>query len=82
MMAGMQGTIRAILDQFNPRTLEQTFPKSGGGGLLSGSKKSKNWDEYVTFYQRISDQIIDDFQNLFGEEFARAYESQVQKLNK
>jgi len=80
MMAGMQATIRAILDQFNPNTLEQSFSRSGSGGGLLGSKKAKNWDHYAEFYQKLSDQLVDDFQNLFGEEFAKAYEAQVQKL--
>jgi len=82
MMAGMQGTIRAILDQFDPKILEQSFSRSSGSSFIPGSKKSKNWDQYSEFYQRISDQLIDDFQNLFGEEFAKAYEMQVQKLNR
>ncbi len=81
MMAGMQGTIRAILEQFDPNVLEQSFSRSSGSSLIPGSKKAKNWDQYSEFYKRISDQLVDDFQNLFGEEFAKAYERQVQKLN-
>ena len=82
MMAGMQGTIRAILEQFDPNILEQSFSRNSGSSFMPGSKKSKNWDQYSEFYKRISEQLVDDFQNLFGEEFAKAYERQVQKLNK
>jgi len=80
MMAGMQATIRAIVNQFDPKSLEHMFVNQGGSSLIPVSKKSKNWDHYIEFYKKLSDRLMDDFQNVFGEEFARAYELQIQKL--
>ena len=80
LMAGMQATINAIVKQFDPENLERSFETQGGSGLIPGQKKSKNWDSYVEFHAKLSDRLLDDFQNVYGEEFAHAYEMQINKL--
>lgn len=82
MMAGMQGTIKAITHQFSPQNLEQKFEsKQSGSSFIPGNKKAKNWEMYELFYKKISATLQDDFQNVYGEEFARAYENQIRKLS-
>jgi len=80
LMAGMQATIKAIVTQFDPSNLEHTFDNQGGSSIIPGQKKSKNWDSYVEFHARISNRLLDDFQHVYGEEFAHAYEAQINKL--
>lgn len=80
LMAGMQATINAIVKQFDPTNLERSFEPQAGSGLIPGQKKSKNWDCYVQFHSKLSDNLLDDFQNVYGEEFAQAYEIQINKL--
>ncbi len=82
MMAGMQATIAAIIDQFNPEELEAMFERQSGSSFIPGQKKLKNWEHYVDFYNRLTERLQDDFQNIYGEEFAKAYEEQVAKLSK
>jgi len=80
LMAGMQATINTIVKQFAPDNLERSFDTHGGSGLIPGQKKSKNWDSYVELHAKLSDRLLDDFQNVYGEEFAQAYEMQINKL--
>lgn len=80
LMAGMQATIKTIVEQFNPTTLEHSFDQQTGSSLIPGHKKSKNWDCYAAYHKKLSERLSDDFQNVYGEEFAHAYEAQINKL--
>lgn len=81
VMAGTQAAIAALMKRFQPEFLEDTFDRSiGRTGILPGGKKAKYWDAYEDYYKNLAASIEDNFQNMFGEEFARAYENQVQRL--
>jgi len=80
LMSGLQATIKAVVSQFNPHRLEQEFDSQAGSSLIPGHKKSKYWDNYNTYYLKLTDLLTDDFQNIYGEDFARAYEEQINKL--
>lgn len=81
MMAGMQATISAIIEQFKPEELQEMFDDQLGTSFIPGQKKSRNWEQYVDFYNRLTERLQDDFQNIYGEQFAKAYEEQVAKLD-
>ena len=82
MMAGMQAIIKEITEQFSPATLERKFEgQKSGSSFIPGNKKAKNWEMYEVFYNKMTATLQDDFQNVYGEEFARAYENQVRKLS-
>jgi len=76
VMAGLQVALTALLKRFDPETLAERLEKNS---LLS-SKKAQYWDLFTELYQEIAREAEDDFQNLFGREFSRAYEEQVKKL--
>jgi len=80
LMAGMQATINAVVKQFDPTTLERSFEGQSGSGIIPGQKKAKYWDNYAEFHAKLSDSLLDDFQKVYGEEFAHAYEVQINKL--
>ncbi|HFE37645.1 MAG TPA: type VI secretion system-associated FHA domain protein TagH, partial [Gammaproteobacteria bacterium] len=80
LMAGMQATIETIIKQFDPHSLAQSFNAHGGSSIIPGQKKAKYWDHYADFYAKFSNNFQDDFQNTFGEDFACAYEKQINKL--
>jgi predicted component of type VI protein secretion system len=71
MMGGITEGVRALLQSLDPRAFEV-----GGGGLFSGSKKSKaQLQEYLDHFEQL---VSDDEQlhaSIFGDEFARAYAS-------
>ena len=40
------------------------------------------WDVFQELYQQISEEAADDFHELFGKEFLRAYEAHIEQLKK
>ncbi|NOZ51717.1 MAG: type VI secretion system-associated FHA domain protein TagH [Gammaproteobacteria bacterium] len=82
VMAGMQSALKALIEQFDPNTLESMFKQDGvGGKFLAGNKKASYWDAYATHFKQIAKHVEDDFQTVFGDEFSKAYETQIAKLN-
>jgi len=83
MMAGMQEAFKALLARFDPQRLATEFERNGrSGGLLASSRKAHRWDRYAEFYAEVLKQAEDDFQELFGDEFAQGYDAQVRKLTR
>lgn len=83
VMAGIQGAIRHLLARFEPRTLEGRLDKPGGlSALLPGARQAKYWELFTQLYAGISREAEEDFQDLFGREFSRAYEEQIARLQR
>jgi len=82
MMAGFQAALKHLLRRFDPTTLEDRLGQhSVLDTLLSGSRKTKYWDLFTARYAEIAEEAEEDFQELFGKEFARAYEEQARKIS-
>lgn len=79
VLAGIREAFKAVIDRFDPITLEDRFGKQRGG-ILPGSQKAKNWEAYIGYYDELAGDIDKSFQYLFGDGFVRAYEDQLQKL--
>ncbi|MEL6233024.1 MAG: type VI secretion system-associated FHA domain protein TagH [Pseudomonadota bacterium] len=79
MMTGMQAAIDALLKRFDPEKLSGRIERSGLSSLLS-NRKARLWDNFEVLYGDIAREAEDDFQALFGREFARAYQAQLKKL--
>ena len=81
VMAGMQVALAALLRRFDPATLEKRLKsQSVLESILPAARKAKYWELYDDLYKEIAREAEDDFQGLFGREFATAYERQVKKL--
>ena len=80
ILAGIREAFKAVIERFDPITLEERFAKQNKGGILPGSQKAKNWESYVDYYDELAGDIDKSFQYLFGDGFVRAYEDQLQKL--
>ena len=79
ILAGIREAFKAVIERFDPITLEERFGKQRSG-ILPGSHKAKNWEAYVDYYNELAGDIDKSFQYLFGDGFVRAYEDQLQKL--
>ncbi len=79
VLAGMQVALTGLLARFDPEALEARIGEEKGIGALLMGKKSRYWDEFTRLYQSIASEAEDDFQQVFGREFGRAYEEQVRK---
>jgi type VI secretion system FHA domain protein len=81
MLAGLRVAFEAMLAQFDPDRLQEQFDRQlKTGALLSAPAKLRYWDLYR---QKIHDMVKDpdaSFRELFGDEFANAYEEQLKRL--
>jgi len=80
MMAGMQAAFRELMEIFHP----DKFDKEAKAGIrvnLTINRKSRAWDAFCEFYERTVRDADGSFQNLFGENFALAYEEQIRRLS-
>jgi FHA domain-containing protein len=66
-MAGMRAALTGVLERFDPARLEQRLTQ-------------KKMDLFAELYGDISKEAEEDFQELFGKAFLRAYEAQIDKL--
>jgi len=83
VMAGVQAAIKHLLKRFEPAVLETRLTKpSGIGALLPGGRQAQYWELFTELYASISREAEDDFEDLFGREFGRAYEEHSAKLRK
>nr|GFD38751.1 hypothetical protein [Tanacetum cinerariifolium] len=73
--------IKHLLKRFEPAELEARMSRPGGlGGLFGASRQAQYWQQFTELYSKISQEAEDDFQDLFGREFSRAYEEQSARL--
>jgi type VI secretion system protein len=83
VMAGVEAAIKHLLKRFEPAELEARMSKPGGlSNLLPGSRQAQYWQQFTELYSNISREAEDDFQDLFGREFSRAYEEHNAKLRR
>lgn len=81
VVAGTEAALKSILKRFNPEGLERQFDsESILGKLLPMAQKSRCWDFYRVLFDELAEAADDDFQQLFGAEFSRAYENQLDRL--
>lgn len=77
VMAGIQSALTRLLERFDPQNLESRLQPNVLDSILPGSRKAKYWDLFTSEYQAIAREAEDDFNELFGDEFARAYEKRL-----
>ena len=83
VMAGVQAAIKHLLACFQPARLEQRLaPAAGLAKLFGGSRQAHCWQQFTELYGQISREAEDDFQELFGREFSRAYEAHSSRLQR
>ena len=81
MIAGLRAALRALLARFEPSALEARLQAASGlDKLLPMARKSRYWDQFTLTYGQVAADATEDFMQLFGEAFARAYEDQVLRL--
>jgi type VI secretion system protein len=83
VMAGVEAAIKHLLKRFEPAALETRMGKPGGlSNLFGGSRQAQYWQQFTALYSQISSEAEDDFQDLFGREFSRAYEEHSARLRR
>lgn len=81
VLAGMRAAFKSLLNKFDPAELSRQFDAQAGSGIFSGGKKVRYWEAYNKFFNDQVQDLDNSFQYLFGEEFVKAYESQLMELS-
>ncbi|MGZ5797615.1 MAG: type VI secretion system-associated FHA domain protein TagH [Caldimonas sp.] len=82
-LAGMRAALEGILKRFDPAVLESRLTqKSILSSILPAQRKARMWDVFNELYSQISSEASDDFHELFGKEFLRAYNEYIDQLAK
>ena len=80
-LAGMRAALEGLLQRFDPASLESRLTqKSVLSSLLPAARKAQLWSVFQQEYQQIAGELADDFHQVFGREFLRAYEAQLDAL--
>lgn len=75
LLQGLRQGMMDLLKDFEPEKLEAQFDNSlKRGSLLSKMNSSKYWQLYKEMYKHFNVDSDDDFQRIFGETFAKAYD--------
>ena len=81
-MAGMRSALEGVLSRFEPSQLESKLGSSGVmDTLLPMNRRAKLWELYLQHFKRIQGDAEEDFHELFGKAFIRAYEDQLDRLD-
>ncbi len=82
MMAGMRAAFDHLLGRFDPGALRRDFDlELRRSKVFQPLNKTKYWDMLVDMYKDISGDSDANFARLFGDEFASAYEAQMDQLS-
>jgi predicted component of type VI protein secretion system len=79
LMAGMRAAIGGALRRLDPHALERAYENSTPR-LSFGSRKAKLWEFFLAQHEKLSREAQEDFDKLFGRDFMRAYQAQLQRL--
>ena len=80
VMAGVQTALMGLLKRFDPAALETRLTPGKLDSLMPGARKARFWELFCMTYKDLAREAEDDFQSVFGREFARAYDAQTRKL--
>lgn len=83
VISGIQASLVSVLKRFEPDNLVERLEKESPiSANIPIHRKAKLWDKFEALYDTIESEAEDDFNRLFGQEFAKAYDEQVALLEK
>jgi type VI secretion system FHA domain protein len=82
-MAGMRAALDGVLHRFDPAQLEHRLSEQNVlDTLLPMHRKARLWALFGELYGELTREAQDDFDKLFGKEFVRAYQAQLDRLER
>ncbi len=83
VMAGMRAALEGVLQRFDPQQLEAKLTrKSAIASLIPATRKARLWELFQDLFSQLQSEAQDDFDELFGKAFLRAYEDQLDRLQR
>jgi type VI secretion system FHA domain protein len=80
MLEGMRVAFEMMLEKFNPDRLQKNFDQKGARLPMVGGLRY--WEQYRERFHDMVKDADSAFRELFGEEFASAYDDQLKRLKK
>jgi type VI secretion system FHA domain protein len=80
MLAGMRAAYGFMLQRFDPQALKAQFDAKPGRKGFGFGTQGRYWEAFEDYYREMTADSDDCFRRLFGDQFARAYEEQIQLL--
>lgn len=81
VMAGMRAALDGVLQRFDPQQLEGKLTrKSAIASLIPATRKARLWELFQELFAQLQGEAQDDFDELFGRAFLKAYEDQLDRL--
>ncbi len=81
MLAGLSAALKSLVARFEPEALAKGFTERGMIDNLPWAKEARHWQLFKEVYHELAEDAENDFLHYLGEEFARAYEEQIARLN-
>jgi type VI secretion system FHA domain protein len=82
VMAGIRAALEGVLARFDPAELEGKLAGAGAlAKLIPATRKARLWELFQELFSQLSTEAQDDFDELFGKAFLRAYEEQLARLS-
>lgn len=83
ILAGLRAALASLVTRFDPEQLERELHKASVvDNLLPFIRKARFWEVFKTRYKKAAADAENDFLHFLGDEFAIAYEQQIQRLKK
>lgn len=83
IISGIQASLSYVLKRFEPKNLITRFEEDNPiSSSIPIHRKAKLWEAFDRLYGDIETEAEDDFNRLFGQEFSKAYDQQVEILKK
>jgi type VI secretion system protein ImpI/type VI secretion system protein len=79
-VVAMQSAVRALMEELDPAKLRRTAER-GGLDFVPMQRKANAWDAFEALHTRITHALSDDFDSVFGKNFARAYERALAEVS-
>jgi len=79
-VVAMQAAVRALMEELDPAKLRRAAER-GGLDFVPMQRKANAWDAFEALHARITHALSDDFDSVFGKNFARAYERALAEVS-
>lgn len=80
VLGALRLAFETLLAQFDPQRLQQEFERQKQGTILGMPARPRYWDRYCEKYGKWLQDADATYRDLFGNEFAKAYEEQLERL--
>jgi type VI secretion system FHA domain protein len=82
-LAGMRAGFAHVMNRFDPDRLQEQFDRHlKRAGFLPMATRFRYWELYVDLFEELAGDPDAAFHRMFGEEFASAYEKQLEALKR